>query len=240
MDCTTDKELRIERRKGSWVPVGKQEAEWSPKKLLWRMCKCKFLKQSESVVAQKVQSKVEHLTSIAFLLDFLTSTRIWEPMRQQKIQSRIWYHRRKHIALFILSVEEGLMELMEAQHTDPASSPYKLYNTWLKFGISNWIKKESNFRRELIMRSWFRVIMTRNHPKAAHFHEQLLNSSVKPVEQFCENEQLWGRWRLWALQACGIIASSNTHNSAHLAMSPPLSLVKELTSLFRVIPALCK
>ena len=42
----------------------------------------------ETVVTLNVQSKVEHLTSIAYLLDFLTSTRVLEPRKQQKMESR--------------------------------------------------------------------------------------------------------------------------------------------------------
>ena len=41
----------------------------------------------ETVVTLKVQSKVEHLTRIAYILDFLTSTRSCEPMKQQKMES---------------------------------------------------------------------------------------------------------------------------------------------------------
>ena len=42
----------------------------------------------ETVVTLKVQAKVEHLTRIAYLLDFLTSTRSCEPGKQQKMESR--------------------------------------------------------------------------------------------------------------------------------------------------------
>ena len=43
----------------------------------------------DSTMTLKLQSKVEHLTSIAFLLDFLTSTRASEPRKQQKIKDLI-------------------------------------------------------------------------------------------------------------------------------------------------------
>ena len=41
----------------------------------------------ETVVTLKVQSKVEHLTRIAYILDFLTSNRSCEPMKQRKMES---------------------------------------------------------------------------------------------------------------------------------------------------------
>ena len=41
----------------------------------------------ETVVTLKVQSKVEHLTRIAYIIDFLTSNRSCEPMKQQKMES---------------------------------------------------------------------------------------------------------------------------------------------------------
>ena len=41
----------------------------------------------ETVVTLKVQSKVEHLKRNAYMLDFLTSTRSCEPMKQQKMES---------------------------------------------------------------------------------------------------------------------------------------------------------
>ena len=41
----------------------------------------------ETVVTLKVQSKVEHFTRIAYILDFLTSTGSCEPMKQQNMQS---------------------------------------------------------------------------------------------------------------------------------------------------------
>ena len=43
-----------------------------PKNVLRGMCNRQFLKRL--VVTLKMQSKVEHWTRIAFLLDFLTST----------------------------------------------------------------------------------------------------------------------------------------------------------------------
>ena len=41
----------------------------------------------ETVVTLKVQSKVEHLTRIAYIIDILTSNRSCEPMKQQKMES---------------------------------------------------------------------------------------------------------------------------------------------------------
>ena len=110
-------ELSPSRKTGGWMVT---------KNVLWRMCKWQFL--NLSVVALKVQSKVEHLTRVTFLLDS------WNQQEPKNLESNKKFN-------------QGL---------DPQEMAHYLHQPFVNFDISQgrfflvWLSNDIHLWRHLI------------------------------------------------------------------------------------------